>query len=104
MKTLIAIAAAGAALGAASASAQEMRVRIMPGELDSRAGIERVYDRITSAAGRVCEVRSRKPLYKKRDDRACVAEMTADVVAKVGDSGLNARYAADFGAARLARR
>ena len=114
-KTLIThVAAACFALGAAAAHAAEPASTAQApskvvefGDLNttSRQGIERLYQRIVTAANEVCQQHGDRSLANFEQTRICIKQTTAKAVASVGNPGLAALYAAKSGqpTARVAK-
>jgi UrcA family protein len=84
------LAAAGFA---ALSSAEAGSLRVDRSALDSSYGIAQMLDRIDDAAERTCVGHGRTGIWQKRAQLECIAEVRAEMIAKVGDERLAAAAA-----------
>lgn len=94
--TAIAASAAAVIIAAAQpAGAEEPAFAYRAYELQSPAGVEAVYARLTRLSKRACSQTGRRGLWEARIEEACAERLASDLVAKIGDAALSARHASD---------
>ncbi|MBY0423872.1 MAG: UrcA family protein [Parvularculaceae bacterium] len=86
--TLAALAALSAA--AAPASAAAWRFKVEAWELQSPGGLERTMQRIVNAAESICGMPTARTLNDYAQAKACVADVTAEIVSKIDNPQLTA--------------
>jgi UrcA family protein len=94
MKTPAIIFVSAIALAAlpGRASAGELEFRYAAGELSSAAGIAALYDRLGDRAADACDIYQNSGLLRLEYRDACAAELTDEIVAKIGDGALVALH------------
>lgn len=86
--TLAALAALSAAAAPASASTWTFKVEAW--ELQSPAGVARTMKRIVNAAEGICGMSASRTIHDQMQAKICVAEVTAEIVAKIDNPQLTA--------------
>lgn len=88
-----AVMAAGLVLSALPANAyiprdNQISIRVNPVELETRAGVQRVYDYMSREAEAACEIKGRTTLNFKKLEKTCAADLLEDFVMDLNDRRL----------------
>ncbi len=85
---------AAALLSVAALPAEAMVFHYKTSDLATPAGAEAVFTRISDRAVMSCSgFNNERGLWRREANRECAADLVAAVVAKIGDSGLDAVHA-----------
>ena len=84
---------AGLVLSALPANAyiprdSQISIRVNPVDLETEAGIQRVYEYMTHEAAAACETAGRTTLNTKKADAVCAVDLLDDFVADLNDKRL----------------
>lgn len=66
----------------------QISIRVNPVDLETEAGIQRVYEYMTQEAESACEIEGRTTLNGKKLEANCTADLLEDFVADLGDKRL----------------
>ena len=88
-----AVMTAGLAFSALPAHAyiprdNQISIRVNPVELETQAGVQRVYEYMSREAKSACEVKGRTTLNGKRLEAICTADLLDEFIADFGDKRL----------------